>query len=99
MQGAAFPLRGVSTGGIAAAVAVIGTTAVVCPASRLKEGGGLNRSKLGIETAPDCIALARFCNSGPVIRNLSSLIGFLMSVAVCGFADTVVLVANADVGG
>ncbi len=99
VQGAAFPLRGVSTGGIAAAVAVIDNTAALCPASRLMEGGGLNLSKLGIETVPACIALARFCSSGPVIRNLSSARGFFMSDAACAFADAVAFTTNAGVEG
>ena len=99
VQGAAFPFLGVSTSGGTGAVAVLGSTAVVCPASLLKEGGGLKRSKLGIVTVPDCIALARFCSSGPVIRNLSSRSGFFMSVAVCALAAAVVLVATAEVCG
>ena len=99
VQGAAFPFLGVSTSGGIGAVAVLGKTAVVCPASLLKEGGGLRRSKLGIVTVPDCIALARFCSSGPVIKNLSSSSGFFMSVAACALAVVVTLVVTAEVSG
>ena len=99
VQGAAFPFLGVSTSGAIGAVAVLGSTAVVCPVSLLKEGGGLKRSKLGIVTVPDCIALARFCSSGPVIRNLSSSNGFFMSVAACALAAVAVLVATAGICG
>ena len=95
VQGAAFPFLGVSISGGMTAVAVLGKTAVVCPASLLKEGGGLKRSKQGTVIAPVCIALARICNSGPVIRNLSSISGFFMSVAACALAVVEVLVATA----
>ena len=95
VQGAAFPFLGVSIRGGMTAVAVLGKTAVVCPASLLKEGGGRRRSKLGTVIAPVCIALARFCNSGPVIKNLSSSKGFFMSVAACVLAVFVVLAAAA----
>jgi hypothetical protein len=79
------------------AVTVFGRTAVVCPASLLKEGGGLRRSKLGIVIAPVCIALARFCNSGPVIKNLSSSSGFFMRVAACALVVIAVLVVTTGV--
>ena len=104
LQGAAFPLRGVSTCAGAIPIAVFGRTAVVGgkdpAAALLIDGVGLSRSKLGIDTAPDCRALARFCNSGPVITNLSSANGFLRRAAACAFAAAVVLnaVAGVDCG-
>ena len=85
------------------AIAALGETAVVAgkapAAALLIDGGGLRRSKLGIETAPDCSALARFCSSGPVMTNLSSPSGFPLRNAACTFAVAVVLEAIAVVCG
>ncbi len=85
------------------AIAILGTTAVVAgkapAAALLTDGGGLRRSKLGIEPVPDCSALARFCSSGPVIMNLSSPSGFPLSNAACTFAVAVVTEAIAVVCG
>ena len=85
------------------AIAALGKTAVVAgkvpAAALLTDGGGLRRSKLGIETVPDCSALARFCSSGPVMMNLSSPSGFPLSNAACTFAVAVVHEAIAVVGG
>ena len=85
------------------AIAALGKTAVVAgkvpAAALLIDGGGLRRSKLGIETAPDCSALARFCSSGPVMMNLPSPSGFPLSDAACTFAVAVVPEAVAVVAG
>ena len=103
VHGAAFPLRGVSAGGGTLAIAALGRTATVAgkapAAALLTDGGELRRSKLGIETAQDCIALARFCSSGPVMMNLSSPSGFPLNNAACTFAVVVVPEAIAVVCG